>query len=204
MRNRVGFPFWEAAAGLVGAGMVVSGVFVAAGGRGPEFDRGEEALGGTIFALFGLVCVVWAYSQHRRRRPLDLRGRLRGVMLAVDRHEPRRGEELAVTLTARGGAARRDGLELGLVCTERYDSMVRAQHRAGTTLIRQTREATPHQQWQPVETAGGERTLTFEIPRDGPYSYEGECVSYAWRVSARVVRRLRSDLRLDHPIWVRP
>ena len=35
-------------------------------------------------------------------------------------------------------------------------------------------------------------------------SYEGDCLSYGWRVSARRVRRLRADPRTDHPIWVRP
>jgi hypothetical protein len=87
---------------------------------------------------------------------------------------------------------------VGLVCIERYDYLTRVQHRGGTTVVRRTAESTAHEEWRP-----GAPTLTFEIPRDAPYSYEGECVSYAWRVSARVVRKLRSDPRLDHAIWVR-
>jgi len=50
----------------------------------------------------------------------------------------------------------------------------------------------------------GEQVLTFEIPRELPCSYEGDCLSYAWRVSARLVRKLRTDPRIDHPIWVSP
>lgn len=45
LRSRTGWPFWEWAMGLVGSGMVVGGIFLAAGGRGPEFDRGEGGPG---------------------------------------------------------------------------------------------------------------------------------------------------------------
>jgi hypothetical protein len=189
--------------GLVGTGMAAAGIFVAAGGRGPQFDRTEEALGGAFFALVGLVCAGWAYAQLRARRPPRLGARLRGIGLTVDRDEPRRGERLSVTLTLPPRAGQSE-LEVGLVCVERYDHLVRAQHRGGTSVIRQTGEATAHQEWRRVEPRAGEQTLTFQIPSDAPFSYEGECVSYAWRVSARAVRRLRADPRVDHPIWVLP
>jgi hypothetical protein len=190
LRNRTGAPLLEAFVGLVGLAMLAAGVFVAAGGRGPRFDRREEALGGAFFALVGLLCAGWAYAQRRRSRPR----RLRGATLAVDRDEPRRGETLSVTLSHEAD----EQLEVGLVCIERYDYLTRVQHRGGTTVVRRTAESAAHEEWRP-----GAATLTFEIPRDAPYSYEGECVSYAWRVSARVVRKLRSDPRLDHAIWVR-
>jgi hypothetical protein len=61
LRNRSHLSFWEPACFIVGAGMLGAGVFVAAGGRGSEFDRSEEALGGTFFALIGLLCVYGAY-----------------------------------------------------------------------------------------------------------------------------------------------
>jgi hypothetical protein len=47
-------------------------------------------------------------------------------------------------------------------------------------------------------------SATFRLPSDVPYSYEGSCLSYAWRISARAVRRLRRDARLDEPLWVEP
>jgi hypothetical protein len=68
--------------------MTIAGVFVAAGGRGPRFDRREEALGGAFFALMGLVC-MWAVLRRRRRLPPGRRGRLRASTLSVDREEPR-------------------------------------------------------------------------------------------------------------------
>jgi hypothetical protein len=204
LRERVRSPVWEWFVGSVGSAMVVAGIFLAAGGRGPGFNRGEEALGGTIFALIGLLCVFGAYVQRRRRLPLSLPRRLRGTQLTVDRDGVRRGEQLSVTLDlAEGAAKRRERLEVGLVCVERYDIRVRAQIAGGGTVVRQIALATAYQQWRVIEPRAGERTLAFEIPRDAPYSYEGEHLSYAWRVSARVVRRLRFDARIDHPIWVR-
>jgi hypothetical protein len=204
LRNRTCLPLWEAFTGFVGTGLLLAGVFVAAGGRGPRFDRTEEAIGGTFFALGGLMCVLWAYAQLRRRRPLRLSRRLPGISVAADRDEKKRGEEISVTLTlAPHTGAGDEHLEVGLVCSELYDHDVTVHHRGGTTVVRQTLEATAHQDWRGIEPAAGERTFTFRIPRDAPYSYEGECVSYAWRVSARFVRDLRPDPRLDHPIWVR-
>lgn len=179
--------------------MLLAGVFVAAGGRGPRFDRTEEAFGGAFFAFFGAVCVYGAwvmYSGSRAAGP----SRLRGSSLAVQPDELRRGEELSVTFTGRGSED--DQLEVGLVCVERFDQQVRVYNRGASTVVRQTAEATVHQEWRPVEPVG-ERTFSFQIPSEAPYSYEGECVSYVWQVSARAVKRLRKDPRLDHPIWVR-
>lgn len=205
LRNRYAFPFWEWAVGLVGAGMAIAGVFVAAGGRGPEFDRTEEALGGAFFAAFGFLCVGLVYWTLRKRLPLSLGKRLPGTALGVERDEARRGEELRVTVTLSARAARTDDpLEGGLLCIERYDYTAHAQTKAGPIALRQTRDATAYEQWLPLEHAAGDQSFLLEIPTTAPYSYEGDCVSYAWRVSARVVRNLRSDPRIDHPIWVRP
>lgn len=207
LRNQGGSTLWEWFTAFVGSGMVIGGLFVAAGGRGPKFNPWEEGIGGIVFAFFGAVCVAWAYSLRRKRRPLRLADRLPGAALAVDRDDARRGDKLSVTLTlANSGGANEEpeSLEVGLVCVEIYDYQVVAQTRAGPIYVRQTGEANAHENWQQVERAAGAQTVDFELPRDAPYSYEGDCVSYAWRVSARVARRMRSDPRLDHAVWVRP
>jgi hypothetical protein len=205
LRTRYAFPLWEWAVGLVGAAMAIGGVFVAAGGRGPQFDRTEEALGGAFFAAFGFLAVGLMYSTLRKRRPSSLARRMPGTTLGVEREEARRGDELRVTVTLSPGAARADDpLEVGLVCVERYDYTARAQTKAGPVNVRQTRDATAYERWLPVERAVGEQSYVLGIPAAAPYSYEGECVSYFWRISARAVRRLRADPRSDHPIWVRP
>ena len=48
--------------GLVGLAMYAAGVWVAAGGRGPRFDRTEELLGGLVFAAGG-SCASWGRLQ---------------------------------------------------------------------------------------------------------------------------------------------
>jgi hypothetical protein len=181
--------------------MFVSGVFIAAGGRGPEFDRMEELLGGLFFGGMGLLIVAVSYLQLRARIPMRLRARVPGANLAVERLDVRRGDEVTATLTLNAAA---EGIRLGIVCVERYDLQSRAYTKGGPITIRQTNEATAYEEWQPVEAVAGEHSRTFRIPRDGPYSYEGDCVSYAWRISARALRRLRADPRLDQPIWVQP
>ena len=205
LRNQGGSTLWEWFTGFVGTGMVIGGLFLAAGGRGPRFNPWEEGIGGTVFAFFGAVCVLWAYSLRRKRSPLSLADRLPGAALSVGSEEARRGGKLSVTLTvASSGGPDDEPLELGLVCVELYDYRVTAQTRAGPIYVRQTGEAHAYEHWEHVERSLGSQTVELELPRDAPYSYEGDCVSYAWRVSARVARRLRSDPRIDHPIWVRP
>jgi hypothetical protein len=174
--------------------MLVAGVWVAAGGRGDEFDRQEELWGGLFFAAMGLMCAFVGWSNSRTRR----HPRLRGCALTVDRELVRRGDELVVTFEASRDAA--TPVELGLVCDERYDVEVRT----GTTVVRQTHEATAHAEWQPVGRSARTSGATFRVPATAPYSYEGDCVSYAWRVTARGVRRGRRDARLDRPLWVDP
>src|SRR5688500_18149810 len=68
--------------GLVGAAMYAAGIWVAAGGRGPQFDRMEELLGGLFFAAGGLLCVFGALAIAERGRP-KRSARLRGVTLQV-------------------------------------------------------------------------------------------------------------------------
>ena len=110
---------------------------------------------------------------------------------------------LSVTFTGRGSE---QSLEVGLVCVEKDDRQVRvhSQSAGAGAPVRQTTTATVYEEWQPAQTATGGQTFTFQVPRDAPYSYEGDCISFAWRVSARAVRRLRKDPRLDRPIWVEP
>jgi hypothetical protein len=203
VRNR---PWLEGFVGFVGTAMALTGLFVALGGRGDEFDAGEEAIGGAMFGLIGAVCAGWAYSMWRRRRPAKLPVNLPGVDLAVEGADPRRGDELTVTLSLGLGAAADEGdrFEVGLVCVERYDRKVKSRHRGGTTTIRLSQDATAYEDWRPVTPAPGSQTFRFAIPQAAPYSYEGDCVSYCWRVSARVARPLRADPRHDQPIWVQP
>lgn len=179
--------------------MFAAGVWIAAGGRGSEFDRQEELYGGLLFGAIGLLCLFVALSAWETGRP-QLRPRLRGATLAVDGEAFRRGDELTVTLTRTGDQP----LEVGLACDERVDTEVRVFVRGAIVVRRQTGEEAIHEQWQHARPGAGEQTFTLRVPDEAPYSYEGACVSWGWRVSARAARRLRKDARLDTPIWVEP
>ena len=118
----------------------------------------------------------------------------RGIEVIVDRQEVRRGERIGASASGEGE------LEVGLVCTERYDVL----RRIGTadSRSRVTDSATAWQAWVPAPHAALGQRIELAIPADGPYSYEGDCVSLSWAVVARRVgeRRLSAPV----PIWVEP
>ena len=151
---------------------------------------------------------VWGHRLRARRPPPYLRGLPHVAEAEPGASAPWRRRARART---RRGAARRGALgdthnrgkarraRGGLVCVERFDRVQR--HASGGRYweTRKVVESTAYEQWRP----GEQGSFIFEIPRDAPYSWEGECVSYAWRVSAREVRPTRENARLDRPIWVR-
>ena len=183
--------------GLVGVGMYAAGIWVAAGGRGQRFDPMEELLGGLFFAAGGLLCVFGAFAIAERGRP-KRSARLRGVTLQVSGEAFRRGDDVSVTFTVRRSSGGR--LEVGIACNERFEQEVPAD---APVEMRQTVEAIAHEDWQAVPDSAREHTLGFTLPDDAPYSYEGDAVSFAWRVSVREAR-LGRDARYDRPIWVDP
>ena len=200
LRNRTQRTAWPPFVAFVGTAMFMAGVWIAAGGRGGGFDRQEELWGGIFFAAMGLMCVYGAGVIRGKGRP-KRHPRLRGTTLSVEPASPRRGEQ--VNITVAGKPREGEQLEVGLVCAERYDIRVGAYVSGASVFRRETAEAYTHEQWQAVAPAVGEQTSTFTVPRDAPYSYEGECVSYVWFASARTTKRLRKDPRLEEPIWVR-
>jgi hypothetical protein len=201
LRNRARRKFMSPLAGLVGTAMFAAGIWVAAGGRGARFDRQEELFGGLFFAAGGLLCIYGAWAMWEKGQP-KRHPRLRGTTLLVNGDTVRRGHEVSVTF--KGRRTNDDVLEVGLACDERYDREVHVYVKGVRTVIRETGEARVHEQWQAVPPGVGEQSFRFQVPVDAPYSYEGDCVSYAWRVSARAVRPLRKDARRDQPIWVQP
>lgn len=180
--------------GVVGLAMLLAGAFVAAGGRGPEFDRSEELWGGLFFGAFGALALWVGYANVRGARRQRPRRDLENVSVRIDPEQPRRGQEVQVTV------AGRPGLEVGLECIERFDHAARTRGAATGSRVRQVLEVPAHAEWRPAAGA----TESFRIPFQAPYSYEGTVVTYYWRVSVREVRALRADARNDHPLWVLP
>lgn len=198
LRNRTRRNLLAPFVGLAGVVMYAAGVWVAAGGRGPRFDRKEELFGGLLFAAGGLFCVYGGLVIAGRGRPKQS-ARLRGVTLQVAGETFRRGDDVSVTFTGRGSSG--DRLQVGIACDERFDQEVQTD---SPVEIRQLVEAIVHESWQAVPAGAGEHTLGFTLPVDAPYSYEGDSVSFAWRVSVREARRRARDARYDRPIWVEP
>lgn len=126
--------------------------------------------------------------------------------------EPRRGDELVVTLSvADASAVEGERLEVGIECIERWD--YRQQRSSGSSGVgssvgsssrRVTSKGTAFEQWLPAQRTSASETFTFRIPPDAPFSHEGECLSFSWMLTAREHVPRGVDNRVDHPIWVLP
>jgi hypothetical protein len=95
-------------------------------------------------------------------------------------------------------------LDLGLVCSEFYDVKTTVYDQNGSHEQRVTRTAEAVGQWRGADRAQPQQTVSFTVPPDAPFSYEGTTVSWAWRVSAIDRHAHRLDAHRDVAIWVSP
>jgi hypothetical protein len=144
--------------------------------------------------LVGAVAVAalfWLFARTLRRgaRPRFAAG----LELQVERQELRRGDRVAAIASGAGE------LEVGLVCTQSYDVWRRI---GNDSRSRVTDSASVWQEWVPAPHGALGQRVELALPADGPYSYEGDCVSVGWAV---VVRRL-GEKRVAEPVplWVAP
>jgi hypothetical protein len=172
-------------AGVVAAVMVAGfGLLLGALPGGPPswpFFVGAVA----VLALFWLFArTMWRGTRPRYAAGFELR---------VERQEVRRGDRVAAIASGEGE------LEVGLVCTQSYDVWRRI---GDDSRSRVTDSASVWQQWAPAPHGALGQRVELALPPDGPYSYEGDCVSFAWAV---VVRRV-GDKRVAEPVplWVAP
>ena len=112
---------------------------------------------------------------------------------AVDRQVLRRGEDVTVTLTVTETGKLEKGVEVGVVCTETYADRQTSSGGSGTRTHRALVDAAEYERWQRAEAGMPIQRFTLSIPHDGPFSYEGEHLSLAWRASAREPVRFRPD-----------
>jgi hypothetical protein len=135
----------------------------------------------------------WWHWRHRRGpRPIE------GVTVTVDRRELRRGERLRATVRCPDGDA---PLHAALVCTEIYDVL------SGTDEGGKYRQVRKHElvgDWKKLDRSQPEHLLDLPVPADAVPSYEGDTISWAWSVSVKQPRRMRTDPRCDVPLWVSP
>lgn len=191
-RNRWGAPIALVLLGLIGVGFLVGAVFSAVAGI---------IVAAVVFVAMAAGMGALGWWLHRRANPPGLPH----LEISMDGDEQRRGGSVSVTLRiASPDRVNGERLELGLICTEHYDYEQVTRTREGTQRSRQTRKVAAHEDWREVDRTAPEQTISFDIPGQAPFSFEGDCVSYAWRVSAREVRPRRMDGRLDRPIWILP
>jgi hypothetical protein len=173
------------AAGVVGAVIVVGfGLVLGSLPDGPPswpFFVGAVA----VLAFFWL----FARTMWRGARPRYAAG----LEVQVERQEMRRGDRVAAIASGEGE------LELGLVCTQSYDVWRRIGNDSRSRVIA---SASVWQAWVPAPHGALGQRVELALPADGPYSYEGDCVSFGWAV---VVRRIGEQRAAEPvPLWVAP
>lgn len=134
--------------------------------------------------------VVLARRRLRRYRPSA------SLSVTPDTDRVRRGQPFRVQLAL--DPAQAGGVEVGLVCSEIF------QERAGGNVQPQAREVTAWEGWRPVDVAQASQAVDLAAPPDGPYSYDGEALSLAWRVGIRVHAEHGPRPASFAPIWVSP
>jgi hypothetical protein len=178
-------PLWTL---LMFAVTVVAARFFAAGFFGLDGAAAWAAAAG-----FGVLAVGL-----NRRRPGRLRA-AKGIELRLDTPEVARGGEVLATVTLPDPNAVRE-LEVGVVCTERYDY----KDRSGDRTTRETRRHVEYEAWQPAQPGLMQQTVRLAVPPSAPYSHEGTVLSFLWTVTAAERRDRMPDRHTDVPLWVKP
>ncbi|MGH3043205.1 MAG: hypothetical protein ACRDM2_00620 [Gaiellaceae bacterium] len=145
--------------------------------------------------FFAAVLVVVLGWQYRRR--------LRPTSDTVEISTPasiRRGEDVGIAITIRGGAHTGVRLRVGILCVERYD--VEKSTKDGS--YRVTEEEFAHEEWREISASEAQQGLTFAVPAAAPYSYRGSCLSFEWRAEALEIARFRPDAVARCIFEVRP
>ncbi|MGZ6645797.1 MAG: hypothetical protein ACXVFT_28660 [Solirubrobacteraceae bacterium] len=139
----------------------------------------------------GVLAFFWLFARtmFRGARPRHASG----LELQVERQELRRGDRVAAVVSGEGE------LEVGLVCTQSFDVWRRI---ANDSRSRVTDSSSVWQAWVPASQGALGQRVELTLPAEGPYSYEGDCVSFGW---AAVVRRVGEKRAAQPvPLWVAP
>jgi hypothetical protein len=138
-----------------------------------------------------VLAFVWLFARtmFRGARPRYAAG----IELQVERQELGRGDRVAAIASGEGD------LEVGLLCTQSFDVWRRI---GNDSRSRVTDTAPIWQQWLPAPHGALGQRVELALPAEGPYSYEGDCVSFGWAVVARRVGEKR--LAEPVPLWVAP
>jgi hypothetical protein len=164
--------------------------------RGSAVNHGAKVAVTIVGIVLPLFFLLAAYGIVRAVFP----PKVRGVTLTLSREDLRRGADVDIRVEVANPDKMTGRLEFGLVCAEFYD--VETTDGRGNR-SRSTRQVDAHKDWRPF-TGGATQSERFTIPADAPYSYRGDCVSYVWRASARMPKRMRFDRSENVTLLVRP
>ena len=182
------------ALGFVGGAVVL--LVNASHARSPSGSRvGAAVFVGCASLLLLVGIYVWRRGHPRQARHLRLQ---------VDSLELKRGDTVNATLVVLDRERLGESLELGLVCTEFYDQRTQVASQYGTQTRRVTRSVEAFASWSHLDRGQARQTLSFKVPADASFSYEGSVVSWAWRISALDRHSHRPDAHRDVAIWVSP
>jgi hypothetical protein len=140
----------------------------------------------------GLVNIGWRFPRWLRPRSDTVQITATGPV--------RRGEPVDVAIGIRDGAHTGVRLRVGVFCLERYDVEESDEH--GTDRV--TREDHVHEEWREVAASEAQQGLSFTVPAEAPYSYEGSCLSFEWHAEALEIARMRPDAVASCAFEVRP
>jgi hypothetical protein len=182
-------------AALLAAGGIALCIYAFAQ-RGEAVNHGAKVAVTIVGIALPLFFLAAAYGIVRT----VIAPKMRGVTLAPSSSELRRGSNVDLRVEVANPDRMVGRLELGLVCTEFYD--VETTDARGNS-SRTTRQVDAHTDWRPF-TGDATQSERFLIPATAPYSYRGDCVSYVWRASARLPKRMRFDRAENVTLLVRP
>jgi hypothetical protein len=179
-----------AAPAFVVAGVVAAAIVVGFGVLLGSLPGGPPSWPFFVGAVGVLACFwLFARTMFRGARPRYASG----LELRVERQELRRGDRVAAVVSGAGE------LEVGLVCTQSFDVWRRI---ANDSRSRVTDSASVWQEWMPAPQGALGQRVELGLPAEGPYSYEGDCVSFGWAVVVRRVGEKR--VAPPVPLWVEP
>jgi hypothetical protein len=82
-----------------------------------------------------------------------------------------------VTIGSAGGLGE---VEVGLVCTEFYETRLSQSCDGGAGSGRSTSAATAYESWLPVEASPGVQSVRLAVSAEAPFSDEGELLWFRW------------------------
>jgi hypothetical protein len=128
--------------------------------------------------------------------------RARGVSLQVEPLEASRGGKVRVSVAIQSSDDAQ--LQVGLLCRQFTDVKHEYHDQHGSHTQRVIERSDVVADWRDVPAGTAAQSYEFTIPADGPFSYEGAAVSWAYCISARRPKHHAIDPHDDVWIWVKP